>query len=297
MMLDAESLRCFEAVAVSLNFRAAAREVALSPTALTERIQRLEDQVGARLFERSTRSVALTPEGERLLPEARSLLAAHARALAVVQGPGTFTPTELRIGTRYELGLSWIVPALPSLETASPGRVIHLRFGDAPELMKLLAEGALDGVITSARVTGGRLEARDLHPESYVLVGERRLLARQPFRGPADAPSHALIDLRADLPLSRYFLDVAGGTGLWPFARIEHLGTLAAVRLRVLQGAGLAVLPRYFVAKDLLRGSLVRLMPKVRLPEDGFRLLWPKGHRKQTALESLAHTLAKRPLK
>lgn len=296
MLLDADSLRCFEAVALRLNFRAAAREVALSPTALSERIQRLEEQVGARLFQRSTRSVALTPEGERLLPEARTILEAHARALAAVQSPGSLTPSDLRIGTRYELGLSWLVPALPALEAASPGRVIHLQFGDTPDLMSQLREGRLDGVITSSRVTDGRFEARDLHPEAYVFVGERRNLAHQPFGGPADAVSHALLDLRVDLPLSRYFLDSAGGAGLWPFARVEHLGTLAAVRLRVLQGRGLAVLPSYFVAKDLLRGRLVRLLPKVRLPQDCFRLVWPKGHRKQAALECLAQELAQRPL-
>jgi len=296
ILLDAESLRCFEAVASELNFRAAARHVALSPTAMSERIRRLEEQVGARLFQRSTRSVALTEAGRRLLPEARHILEAQARALAAVQGPGEAAPVELRIGTRYELGLSWLVPALPALEAARPGRLIHLQFGDGPELLTLLGEGRLDGVIASSRVTAGRYEARDLHPESYVLVGERRRLGASPFRGAADAPAHALIDLRPDLPLSRYFLDVAGGPGLWPFARIEHLGTIAAVRLRVLQGRGMAVLPSYFVAKDLRQGRLVRLLPKVRLPEDRFRLLWPKGHRKQSALEDLTETLAKRPL-
>lgn len=296
MLLDAESLRCFEAVAQRLNFRAAAGEVALSPTALSERIQRLEDQLGVRLFQRSTRSVALTPAGARLLPEARQILEAHARAFHSVQGTVARIPTDLSLGTRYELGLSWVVPALPSLEATFPGQTIHLQFGEAPELMSLLAEGKVDGVITSSRVTGGRFEAWDLHPESYALVGERRYVARHPFRGPADAPTHALIDLRADLPLSRYFLDVAGGSGLWPFARIEHLGTLAAVRLRILQGRGLAVLPAYFVDSDLTRGRLVRLMPKVKLPEDRFRLLWPRGHRKQAALEDLARALAQRPL-
>ena len=295
-MLDFESLRCFEAVASHLNFRAAARQVALSPTALSDRIRRLEASVGARLFQRSTRAVALTPEGERLLPEARRVMEAHDHALEAIQGSSAAAPVELRIGTRYELGLSWLVPALPALEAAHPGRVIHLGFGDTPELMTFLAEGRLDGVITSSRVTGGRFEARDLHPETYVLVGERRQVAARPFRGAADAPGHALIDLRPDLPLSRYFLDVAGGPGLWPFARIEHLGTLAAVRLRVLQGRGLAVLPGYFVAKDLAQGRLVRLMPKVRLPEDRFRLLWAKGHRKHGALENLAQALSLRPL-
>jgi DNA-binding transcriptional LysR family regulator len=296
ILLDAESLRCFEAVASELNFRAAARKVALSATALSERIRRLEDQVGARLFERSTRSVALTEAGRRLLPEARRVLEAHSRALGAVHGPADAAPVELWVGTRYELGLSWLVPALPALETACPGRVIHLRFGDAPELMALLGEGRLDGLIASSRVTAGRFEARDLHPEAYVLVGERRRLVASPFRGAADAPAHTLIDLRSDLPLSRYFLDQAGGPGLWPFARIECLGTIAAVRLRVLQGRGLAVLPAYFVAKDLAAGRLMRLLPKVRLPEDRFRLLWTKGHPKAAALARLGEELATQAL-
>ena len=64
----------------------------------------------------------------------------------------------------------------------------------------------------------------------------------------------------------------------------------------MLQGRGLAVLPGYFVAKDLAQGRLVRLMPKVRLPEDRFRLLWAKGHRKHGALENLAQALSLRPL-
>lgn len=296
MLLDAESLRCFEAVASRLNFRAAAREVALSPTALSERIRRLEAQVGTGLFLRTTRAVALSDAGARLLPEARRVLEAHARALAAVQEAGGRAPLELRLGTRYELGLSWLVPALPELEAEVPGRVIHLQFGDTPEQLGLLAEGKLDAIITSARVPRGRLEARDLHAEAYVLVGEPASLARQPFRGAQDAPAHALIDLRPDLPLSRYFLDGAGGPGLWPFARIEHLGTLAAVRLRVLQGRGVAVLPAYFVADDLRDRRLRRLLPKVRLPEDRFRLIWPRGHRKANALSELAESLARRPL-
>jgi LysR family transcriptional regulator, glycine cleavage system transcriptional activator len=270
--------------------------VALSPTALSERIRRLEDQAGARLFERSTRSVALTAEGARLLPEARRVLEAHAQALEAIHGSALAAPVELRLGTRYELGLSWLVPALPALETACPGRVIHLRFGDAPELLALLAEGRLDGLIASSRVTAGRFEARELHPEAYALVGERRRLAATPFRGAADAPAHALLDLRPDLPLARYFLDQAGGPGLWPFARIECLGTIAAVRLRVLQGRGLAVLPAYFVAKDLAAGRLLRLLPRVRLPVDRFRLLWAKGHPKAAALARLGEELAVRSL-
>ncbi len=171
-----------------------------------------------------------------------------------------------------------------------------MHFGDTPELLARLAEGRLDAVITSSKVAEGRFEAWDLHPEAYVLVGARRRLASHPFRGPKDAPGHVLLDLRPDLPLSRYLLDQAGGAALWPFGRVECLGTIAAVRLRVLQGAGLAVLPAYFVAADLAKGRLQRLLPKVRLAEDRFRLLWLRGHRRAPALAALGAELAQRPL-
>ena len=60
---DLDSLRCFEAAAVALNFRRAARAVALPPAAFSDRIRQLEDQVGEPLFKRSTRQVALTVAG------------------------------------------------------------------------------------------------------------------------------------------------------------------------------------------------------------------------------------------
>ncbi len=297
MLLDSESLRCFETVATLLNFRAASRSLALSPTALSERIQRLETQIGARLFERSTRHVALTPEGERLLPEARHVLEALARAQESIHGEGTPGPSELWIGTRYELGLSWLIPALPQWKALWPERTFHFHFGDTPELLARMREGRLDAIVSSSKITEGRWESRDLHAESYVLVGERRWIAQHPFRGAKDAAAHALIDLRPDLPLSRYFLDQAGGPSLWPFARVESLGTIAAVRLRLLQGGSIAVLPSYFVAKELTQGRLVNLLPRLRLPEDQFRLLWPRGHRATLHLEALAELLMQRPLR
>src|SRR3954463_5446158 len=69
-----DSLRCFEAAARLLNFRAAARAVALTPAALGQRIQKLEEQLGVSLFRRTTRSVTLTEAGLSLLPYAEQCL-------------------------------------------------------------------------------------------------------------------------------------------------------------------------------------------------------------------------------
>src|SRR5439155_249098 len=110
-----ESLRCFEAAAALLNFRVAANTVALSPAAFGERIKRLEDQLEAPLFVRTTRRVALTPAGQRLVPHVRRLLADAERCAEIVHEHAAPSPYALAIGTRFELGLSWLTPALKPL--------------------------------------------------------------------------------------------------------------------------------------------------------------------------------------
>jgi DNA-binding transcriptional LysR family regulator len=107
-----------------------------------------------------------------------------------------------------------------------------------------------------------------LHPERYVLVGAKTLLSGHAIRGPEDVVPHTLLDLAPDLPLFRYFLDSVGGSVPWRFQRTEYLGTIGAVRLRMLQGRGIGVLPSYFVAKDLREAALGRIMPRVPLRVD-----------------------------
>src|SRR5882762_2806257 len=95
--MDFDSLRCFDAAATTLNFRAGAGRVHLSPAAFSDRIHRLEDDLGAMLFVRTTRQVELSDAGRRLLPLAREVLASAARLQAVGQGPVDRTPYQLSI--------------------------------------------------------------------------------------------------------------------------------------------------------------------------------------------------------
>src|SRR5258706_2036723 len=155
MTPDLESLRCFHACATHLNFRVAARSVALSPAALSDRIKRLEETLDAELFARTTRHVALTPAGQRLVAHARSVLDQAARCSEIVHERARAAPYELTIGTRFELGLSWLTPALPTLHAQRPERMLHLVFGDSADLLDRVRRGLLDAAITSARLTLG----------------------------------------------------------------------------------------------------------------------------------------------
>lgn len=294
--LDLFSLRCFMAGASLPTFRQAARSVSLSPTAFSERIQSLEAQLGAPLFERTTRRVDLTPQGQRLLPHARQLMEDARRALEAITDESQRPPFALTIGTRFELGLSWLVPALSELEQSVPARQLHLRFGDTHELLPGVRGQSIDAMITSARVTAMELDFERLHAERYLFV-QRKCDRSAQLRRADDAPTHTLVDAHPDLPLFRYLLEARPAEEEWTFRRTETLGTIAAVRARVLEGVGVAVLPEYFVRDDLRRGALVRLLPRTRLRSDWFRLIWRRGHPRQDDLRALAAELRARPLR
>lgn len=295
---DLESLRCFLAAARQLNFRDAARAVALSPAAFSDRIQRLEATLGAPLFDRTTRRVALSIAGERLLPEAQRCLDQARRCAEVIRGEALAPlPYELSIGTRFELGMSWLVPALDGLEKARPERRLHLSFGDTPDLVRQVQREIIDAFVSSARLSDAGFAYARLHEERYVFVGNRRLLAERPLTSREDCKQHTLLDAHRDLALFRYFLDARPGGEDWAFRRVDILGTIGAVRLRVLEGAGVAVLPRYFVERDLRRGKLELILPNIELPVDWFRLVWREGHPREAALRMLAADLVTRPLR
>jgi DNA-binding transcriptional LysR family regulator len=295
--LDLASVRCFLAAVEADSFRAAAERVHLSPAAFGERVKRLEEELDVVLFERTTRTIRLTEAGERFAAAAEQLFDQERRAREAARDPERTAPFELLIGTRYELGLSWLVPALPALAVERPERTIHFYFGDSSDLLRRLAAQEIDVLVSSARVSEVGLEYAPLHDEDYVFVGTKKYLAKKPLHSAADAPNHVLIDAHPDLPLFRYFLDAVPAEPGWSFARIERMGTIAAIRQRLLAGAGVAVLPEYFVRKDLAAGRLEPLMPKVKLRQDVFRLIWRAGHPRDRELRRLAAALKEMPLK
>ncbi len=294
---DLESLRCFDVAARELNFRAAAAIVGLSPAAFSDRISRLEAELGGRLLHRTTRSVALTPAGMRLLPRARALLDDAGKLAELVSDEGREPDIELHVGTRHELGMSWLLPSLHALGAARPGRTLHLAFGDSPDLLRNLELRRVDCVVTSFRLTRPGLAYATLHAEHYVFVAAPELLDERPLAGADDARAHTLVDTLADLPLFRYFLDAFAGAAAWSFGKTLYMGTIAAVRALIRRGDGVGVLPVYFVAEDLASGALVPVLPDVQPNHDYFRLVWRKDHVLAHELQRLGNDLGKLPLK
>jgi DNA-binding transcriptional LysR family regulator len=149
-------------------------------------------------------------------------------------------------------------------------------------------------VLTSARLNDPKLRFAPFREIDYVLVGSPALLKRNPLSSPDDARRHTIIDFHDDLPLFRFFIDARPGNESWSFQKQQYLGIIAAMRMRVLDGVGVAVLPTYYVGKDIARGRLKVLMPETRLKSSTLRAVWRKGHPYESEIRDLASELAAR---
>lgn len=290
-----DSLRCFCAAAKFLNFRAASRSVALTPAAFGQRIKQLEDQLGAQLFVRTTRSVRLSRAGLSLLPVAERALSSLEDCTRSVNNTGALPPMDLVIGTRHELGLSWILPQIDRLREAHPSVELHLYFGSGPDLVNRVRMMQIDCAVTSTRLADPKLDALRLHREDYVFVGAPSLLDRIPFTKADDAARHTLVEIDDELPLFRYWRDAPKGLPL-SFGKLSRFGTIEAIRQRVLAGAGVGVVPRYLVAADLEAKRLRVVMPKVVPQHDFFRLVIRTDDARRSVFEELARSLSEVPL-
>lgn len=291
-----DNLRCFLAAARLLNFRSAARTVALTPAAFGQRVRQLEDQIGRPLFARTTRAMALTEAGLALLPVAERCVADAAECLRAARGEVGLPPMEITLGTRQELGLSWVVPQLDALASTFPALTMHLYFGSGPDLVLRVRTMEIDCAVTSSRFTDPKLDSVRLHREDYAFVGATRLLARTPLRRAEDAARHTLLDASPDLPLFHYWRAAPEGGDRLRFGRIGYLGSIEAIHHRVLERAGVAVLPLYLVRRDLERGVVKRIFPSVTAVHDFFRLVHRADDGRRSVYAALAAAMLRVPL-
>ena len=158
-------------------------------------------------------------------------------------------------------------------------------------MIRRTVQGLVDAAVTSAHTLPASLDFHVLHPEEYVFVGLPTASGRAWRVDERKASKLTLLDIDHTLPLFNYFIRAQKESAPWRFAHVESLGTIAAIRHRALEGAGIAVLPRYFVSEDLAERRLVTLSPKSDLRQDSFRLIWRRDHPRGKDLVLLADAL------
>jgi DNA-binding transcriptional LysR family regulator len=145
--LDLELLRALTAIVAHDGFAAAAVHLGKTQSAVTQQMQRLEEQIGHPLFEKHGRSKRLTDHGQRLLTYARHLLAINDEALRSLQ-QGQLEGV-LRIGAPHDVADTMLPVLLTEIARNSPLLQLDIHIGRSPFLMKSIQRGELDMVISN----------------------------------------------------------------------------------------------------------------------------------------------------
>jgi DNA-binding transcriptional LysR family regulator len=192
--MELRQLEYFVAVAEELHFGRAADRLHVGQPAVSQQIRRLERELGAELLDRSPRHVRLTAAGESLLPEARAVMAAAAKARAAVAASPAARTGKLRLGTSAGLGerLERVLDAFAGL---APGVTLELVAATIDERLARVARGTLDAAFVRSPLWEGDSGLR------AVQLWRDELVAAVPARHPIAAGTHAAFADLAELPL------------------------------------------------------------------------------------------------
>ncbi len=219
--MELRHLRYFTAVASKLSFRGAAESLHIAQPALSARIRTLEEELGEKLFTRTTRSVRLTHAGRILLNEARNVLAAADQARQRVQEAGHGLEGTLRLGFVAPSANSWLAGVLKVFRKRYPGVQLSLSDLTSTELARQLHEDKLDVALLRPPVGFPDLDYRFVEESPYILAlpaGHR--LARKRELLWEDFHEEPLVMLEPNVQHGYYdpFLAACAKAGAFPLA-------------------------------------------------------------------------------
>jgi DNA-binding transcriptional LysR family regulator len=247
-------IRTFLAVASAGSLSAAARQLNVVPMQVSRRIASLEEDLGVRLFHRTTRSLTLTAEGEAFIAYAQEMAEAEAGARAELSPLPKTASGVLRMTAPSGFGQSVVLPMLPQLLAANPGLRIDLDLSDRQ--VDIVGQG-LDLALRIAPLEDSELVAKKLGPNPRLICASPDYLKKhgQPTTV-SELDGHACIRLCA---VRRWPLVVDGELIR---RRVEaHLTTTSveAARTAAVQGLGLTMLTYWDVFRQLAEKSLVQV--------------------------------------
>ncbi len=298
-------LEVFVMAAQCGNFSDAARQMNLSPVVASSIIKRLEEGLGVRLFERSTRSVRLSAAGERFLPHARATLAALAsgeQALAQDGHEDERLQGVLRLAMPSDLGRSLVVGwieafvAQQAAQAPAGGTASGLQFEyRVSDRISNLLQQPVDFAVRYGIPEDSAFIALPIAPDNQrVLVASPAYLARH-------GTPHSVLDLHQHNCLRFVVNDVVHGR--WSFDGPDGVQVFDAqgdriaddggiVRQWALAGLGVANKSQLDVAQDLASGALVQLLPHLRGEPTPLYLLVVSRQRLSRGVRELARVLA-----
>jgi LysR family glycine cleavage system transcriptional activator len=270
------ALRAFEAAARHLNFSRAADELSVTPGAVSQQIQNLEDYVGASLFRRTPRGLLLTDAAQTALPALREAFDRLAEAASLLTA--AVDGRRLTLTAAPSFAAKWLVPRLGRFEAAHP--LVDVWLSADMELVDFAA-GEIDLAIRYGAGPYPGLEAIRLMSETVVPVISPALMAANPLNEPADLKGHVLLhdgspDADDSCPDWQMWLAARGLKGV-DGARGPRFNQSSLVIEAALGGRGVALAKRTLAQDDLDAGRLIVPMQITTSVDFAYYVVHPKA--------------------
>lgn len=267
-------------------FTAAARSLSLSPSAVSKSIRRLEQRLGVSLFTRTTRSLALTPEGLELHGRALKLLRdaeeiEQAALTARSEPSGT-----LRIAAPLPIGIHVIAPALPAFRKRYPKVMVDLRLND--QVVDIVEHGIDVAVRNGAPADSCLLSRRLASLRLCAFAAPHYLEARGTPTHPDALAGHETVNLR---------YQNTGQLFRWPFRIGNRLVEIVppsgvvvdvsdAVMAALAGGGGIGIGTAFIAAPYVARGELVPILADFAVEQHDITALWPESRNANPAVRA-----------
>jgi DNA-binding transcriptional LysR family regulator len=268
-------MEVFVAVAVAGSFAKAGTRLRISPPAVTRAVSSLEERLGARLFNRTTRSLSLTEAGLRFLESTKHLLTEIDAAERGALGESAMPAGHLTVTASVTFGRSAVAPVISEFLRAHPRVTASLVLLD--RVVNLVEEG-IDVAVRIGQLPDSSLVARRVGEVQRILVASPHYLAKHGEPGsPADLKLHSIIAL-IGLVRSREWRFVDGATSvhvaLQP--RFEVNDATAAIEAAE-AGDGITVALSYMVAQKIADGRLAPVLARYAPPPVAVQLVHPQS--------------------
>ncbi|WP_372424991.1 LysR family transcriptional regulator [Salinarimonas chemoclinalis] len=251
-------LDVFARIVAARSMSAAGRELGLSPAVVSKRMRRLEERLGVRLLQRTTRSLALTEAGRGFHERVVAILASVEEAEAWAMSGAAEPRGLLRVSAPTSFGRMHVAPHLVRFLDAHPQVTLDLALSDA--FVDVVAEG-LDLAIRIADLSDSSLVAKKLAPSHRVLVATPGYLATHGTPADLDALARHTLLVHGT---PEWRLDGPDGPRTVRITSPLRTNSSEVVREAVLSGAGIALRSTWDVGPELKSGALVRVLPAWR---------------------------------
>jgi DNA-binding transcriptional LysR family regulator len=289
MPTETHELVAFHSVVKHSSFAKAAEELSLSPSGVSRIVTRLEERLGVRLVQRTTRSLSLTEAGTAFYARACQILADLADAEAEVQKSTAQPRGNLRMTASITFGQHYVAPLLPELLAAFPEISIDLQLTN--RFVDIIDEG-VDLAIRIGALSDSRLIARRLCTNQRILVASPSYLARRGVPAHPDELAEHEIVVYTGFTRPREW-KLIGPDGPSSVTISGRFGTnlIEVLRDSARKGLGITVGPTMLVYEDLLSGVLVRVLDQYEFEPTGVFAVYPSARQLSTKVRAVVDFL------